>query len=84
MKFLNLDPKVFTRISDSGIEFTLRYLCTPIRRRSSEQHIWEDILTAFSKYDDIDFAYPTIRRYLGAEEGKTLRKYENKKKVDKT
>ena len=69
-----LDPKVFTKIGASGIEFTIRYLCTPIRRRRSEQHMWEDILTAFAKYDDIDFAYPTIRRYIGAEEGKTLRK----------
>jgi len=69
-----LDPKVFTKIADSGIEFTIRYLCTPIRRRSSEQHMWEDILIAFSKHDDIDFAYPTIRRFMGAEEGKTLRK----------
>ena len=69
-----LDPKVFTRIADSGIELTIRYLCMPMRRRSSEQHMWEDILIAFAKHDDIDFAYPTIRRYKGSEEGKTLRK----------
>ena len=69
-----LEPKVFTKIADSGIEFTIRYLCTPIRRRRSEHHMWEDILTAFAKYDTIDFAYPTIRRFMGAEEGKTLRK----------
>ena len=69
-----LDPKVFTKISASGIDLTIRYLCTPIRRRSSEQHMWEDILIAFAKHDDIDFAYPTIRRYIGSEEGKTLRK----------
>jgi len=69
-----LEPKVFTRIIDSGIEFTIRYLCTPIRRRSSEQHMWEDILKAFGKYDDIDFAYPTIRRFIATEEGKTLKK----------
>ena len=74
-----LDPKVFTKIADSGIEFTIRYLCTPIRRRSSEQHMWEDVLIAFAKYEDIDFAYPTIRRFMGAEEGKTLRKSEDKK-----
>ena len=69
-----VDPKVFTKIVDSGIELTIRYLCTPIRRRSSEQHMWEDILITFAKHDDIDFAYPTIRRYMGGEEGKTLRK----------
>ena len=69
-----LEPKVFTKIIDSGIEFTIRYLCTPIRRRSSEEHIWEDILKAFAKYDSIDFAYPTIRRFIATEEGKTLKK----------
>ena len=43
--------------------------------------MWEDVLTAFAKYVNIDFAYPTIRRFMGAEEGKTLRK--NIKKKDK-
>ena len=69
-----LEPKVFTKICDSGIEFTIRYLCTPMRRRRSEQHMWEDILTEFAKFDDIDFAYPTIRRFIATEEGKTLLK----------
>ena len=73
-----LDPKVFTKIGDSGIELTIRYLCTPIRRRRSEQNMWEDILIAFAKYNQIDFAYPTIRRFMNAEEGKTLRKDINK------
>ena len=67
-----LEPKVFTRIGDSGIEFTIRYLCTPTRRRRSEQHMWEDVLTEFAKHDTIDFAYPTIRRFIATEEGKTL------------
>ena len=69
-----LEPKVFTKICDSGIEFTIRYLCTPMRRRRSEQYMWEDILTEFAKFDDIDFAYPTIRRFIATEEGKTLLK----------
>ena len=69
-----LEPKVFTKICDSGIEFTIRYLCTPMRRRRSEQHMWEDILTEYAKFDDIDFAYPTIRRFIATEEGKTLLK----------
>ena len=69
-----LDPKVFTRIADSGVELTIRYLCTPLRRRRSEQNMWEDILTAFANYNQIDFAYPTIRRFMNAEEGKTFRK----------
>ncbi len=69
-----LDPKVFTKIEDSGVQLTIRYLCDPVRRRQSEQHMWEDILTAFAKYNQIDFAYPTIRRFMNAEEGKTFRK----------
>ena len=68
-----LDPKVFTKIEDSGVQLTIRYLCDPVRRRQSEQHMWEDILTAFAKYNQIDFAYPTIRRFMNAEEGKTFR-----------
>jgi len=68
-----LDPKVFTKIVNSGVELTIRYLCTPLRRRRSEQNMWEDILTKFAKYDQIDFAYPTIRRFMNAEEGKTFR-----------
>ena len=40
--------------------------------------MWEDVLTAFSKHNDIDFAYPTIRRFMGAEEGKTLRQHTQK------
>ena len=76
-----LDPKVFTKIANSGVELTIRYLCTPLRRRRSEQNMWEDILTAFAKYDQIDFAYPTIRRFMNAEEGKTFRQNTDNKPI---
>ena len=36
--------------------------------------MWEDVLTEFAKFDEIDFAYPTIRRFIATEEGKTLLK----------
>ena len=49
---------------------TIRYLCEPRRRRGTEQEIWEDILDAFAKHDDIDFAYPTQRFYDNSAEGK--------------
>jgi hypothetical protein len=49
---------------------TIRYLCDPRRRRSTEQSIWEDILNAFAERDDIDFAYPTQRFYDNLTEGK--------------
>jgi len=65
-----LTPKVWTKVANSGVLLTMRYLCDPRKRRSSEEHIWEDVLMAFGKCEDIDFAYPTIRRYINAEEGK--------------
>lgn len=49
---------------------TIRYLCEPHRCRESTQQMWEDILRAFRKCDDIDFAYPTQRFYNNPVEGK--------------
>ena len=49
---------------------TLRYLCDPRQRRTTAEVVWEDVLDAFGAADDIDFAYPTIRRYINTEEGK--------------
>lgn len=40
---------------------TVRYLCDPRQRRSSEHEIWEEILTAFDEQASITFAYPTQR-----------------------
>lgn len=65
-----LTPKVWTKVDDSGVLLTIRYLCEPRRRRSSAEEIWEDVLTAFGECDDIDFAYPTMRRYINPDEGK--------------
>jgi small-conductance mechanosensitive channel len=65
-----LTPKVWTKVDDCGVMLTMRYLCDPRNRRSSEEYIWEDVLTEFDKCEDIDFAYPTIRRYINPEEGK--------------
>ncbi len=69
--YANLDPKVWTSVADSGVLLTLRYLCDPRKRRSTSEVLWEEILDAFGKADDIDFAYPTIRRYINTEEGKS-------------
>jgi small-conductance mechanosensitive channel len=65
-----LTPKVWTSIADSGVLLTIRYLCSPRERRTTEERVWEDVLTRFGKTEDIDFAYPTIRRYINPEEGK--------------
>ncbi|NIR50838.1 mechanosensitive ion channel family protein [candidate division KSB1 bacterium] len=68
--FTKLTPTVYTTVKDSGVLLTIRYLCEPRRRRTSEQEIWEDILRAFAECDDIDFAYPSQRFYNNLLEGK--------------
>lgn len=65
-----LTPKVWTSVADSGVLLTIRYLCEPRQRRSSAERVWEEILRAFGKCDDIDFAYPTMRRFINPDEGK--------------
>ena len=67
-----LESTVITKVEASGVELTLRYLCRPMLRRESEHKIWEDILDAFEQHDDIDFAYPTERRFNNAAESKIV------------
>jgi small-conductance mechanosensitive channel len=68
--YSKLTPIIYTRVKDSGVLLTARYLCEPRRRRGSAEAIWEDILREFAKYDDIDFAYPTQRFYNNLIESK--------------
>jgi small-conductance mechanosensitive channel len=65
--FRKLTPIVYTSVQDSGVRLTLRYIVKPRERRSSEQTVWEAILEAFARHDDIDFAYPTTRFYRAGE-----------------
>lgn len=65
--YTHLTPIVYTKVEDSGIKLTIRYMCNPRRRRGSENDIWEDILMAFDKHEDIDFAYPTTRFYTAGD-----------------
>jgi len=69
--YTKLTPIVYTAVKDSGVLLTIRYLCDPRKRRTSEQDVWEEILDEFSKCDDIDFAYPTQRFYNNFTEGKS-------------
>jgi small-conductance mechanosensitive channel len=69
--YTHLTPVVYTKVADSGVLMTIRYLCEPRKRRGTEQEIWEDILVEFAQHDDIDFAYPTQRYYHNVTEGKT-------------
>jgi small-conductance mechanosensitive channel len=68
--YTNLTPIVYTRVVDFGVELTIRYLCDPQERRGTAQAIWEDVLDAFARFDNIDFAYPTQRFYNNRLEGK--------------
>jgi len=68
--YAKLTPIVWTTVKDCGVLLTIRYLCDPRKRRSTEQAIWEDILREFARCDDIDFAYPTMRFYNNRLEGK--------------
>jgi small-conductance mechanosensitive channel len=65
-----LTPTVYTGVADSGVMLTIRYLCAPRRRRGTAEAIWEEILDAFARENDIDFAYPTYRYYDNSLEGK--------------
>ncbi len=71
--YARLTPTVYTSVRESGVLLTLRYLCKPRSRRTTEQVMWESILTEFSKEPAIDFAYPTRRFYDLGGEAKTLR-----------
>jgi len=68
--FRHLTPIVYPKILDSGVQLTLRYLCEPKRRRSTMADLTAKILDAFAREPDVDFAYPTVRRYDAAREGK--------------
>lgn len=68
--FQHLAPIVWTSVIEYGVKLTIRYLCHPRQRRSSESAIWEAILQEFAKCPDIDFAYPTQRFYDNLQEGK--------------
>lgn len=68
--FQYLTPIVWTSVADNGVTLTVRYICEPRKRRSSQTAVWEDVLKAFAAADDIDFAYPTTRFYHNVTEGK--------------
>lgn len=66
----HLTPIVYTKVIDFGVKLTIRYLCNPRKRRGSENDIWQDVLSQFSKHPDIDLAYPTTRFYTLGENQK--------------
>jgi len=68
--YSKLTPIVYTSVKDSGVLLTIRFLCDPRKRRTTEEAIIEEVLEEFGKCKDIDFAYPTTRFYNNLSEGK--------------
>lgn len=64
-----LTPIVYTKVKESGVQLSMRFLITPQRRRSAEETIWEEVLKAFAKNEDINLAYPTQRIFYDAQKG---------------
>lgn len=77
--YSTLTPIVYTTIKDSGVLLTMRFLCDPRKRRTTEELIVEEVLKKFGECDDIDFAYHTTRFYNNFSEGKEGTKPKNKK-----
>jgi small-conductance mechanosensitive channel len=64
ISYTHLDPKIYTSIADSGVVLTIRYLCKPRERRTSENMLVEEVLEAILQAEDIDFAYETRRTIM--------------------
>ncbi|MEW6279929.1 MAG: mechanosensitive ion channel family protein [Candidatus Eremiobacterota bacterium] len=63
--FQHLTPVVWVSKAPHGITLTLRYLCRPRQRRSTESELWKAIFTALAGHPDIRLAYPTNRFFEG-------------------
>lgn len=61
----NLTPIVYTDVKESGIQLTIRYLCSTKHRRTTANRVWEDVLKMVAENEDINLAYPT-HRIVGA------------------
>jgi small-conductance mechanosensitive channel len=83
INYANLTPIVWTSVESDGVVLTLRYLCDPRKRRSSGSELWERVLDEFGKARDIEFAYPTQRKYDELLEGKRSKAREPAAPADK-
>ncbi|HVH67705.1 MAG TPA: mechanosensitive ion channel family protein [Gemmatimonadales bacterium] len=70
INYTKLTPIVYTKVTDSGVQLTMRYLIEPRKRRGTEHAIWEDILLEFDRCPEVDLAYHTVRSFKLTEEGK--------------
>jgi len=60
--FNNLNPIIYTDVTDSGVRLTMRFICKPKQRRTIDEKIWEALLERFEIEPEIEFGYPTMRR----------------------
>lgn len=70
INYKKLTPIVYTKVVDSGVQLTMRYLIEPRKRRGTEHAIWEEVLTEFAAHPNVDLAYHTVRSFKHTEEGK--------------
>lgn len=70
IKLPTVTPVVWTTVVESGVRLTMRYLCKPRARRSTETELWEQVLDGMAALPSADFAYPTTRRFDNMNEGK--------------
>lgn len=68
--YKTLTPIVYTTVKGGAIILTMRFLCSPKKRRSTEQILWEATLDAFSQHNDITL-YPTQRIYYSTRDEKS-------------
>ena len=61
-------PIVYSKIEESGVKLTLRYLTDAKSRRACEDNISRKMLDQIRLAPDIEFAYPTYRIYKRGEE----------------
>lgn len=56
------DVQVFTAVRHSGVRLRLRYAVDPRKRTPTASAVWEEVLAAFAREEDIMWAYRTYRR----------------------
>lgn len=54
LTYKNLEPISYMRLEEGRILVSLRFLCEPKKRRATEHHLWERILTRLEAEDNIE------------------------------
>ena len=66
--FKKFTPIVYTKIEESGVKLTLRYLTGAKSRRTGVDSISCKVLKAIAQEPNVEFAYPTYRIFKQGEE----------------